>query len=85
MIKKNITHFLVKLMCRILSVSPSGYYDWRDRPPSIRTKENAVLANKIKTIFDEEHSRAGAKRLKTEGVVVSRHRVAKMMRLNGCF
>jgi putative transposase len=87
MIKKNTSHFSVKMMCRILSVSPSGYYDWRDRPLSSRAQENAELAAKIKSIFDDEHSRAGAKRitkrLKMEGTHVNRHRVARIMRLNG--
>lgn len=87
MIKKNTNYFSVRMMCRMLSVSPSGYYDWRDRPPSLRANGNAILANKIKAIFDEEHSRAGAKRiakrLKAEGTTASRHRVARIMRLNG--
>ena len=87
MIMKNINHFSVKMMRRLMSVSTSGYYDWYDRPPSIRAQENADLAPKIKGIFDEEHSRAGAKRiakrLKVEGIDVGRHRVAKIMRLHG--
>ena len=87
MIKKNINHFSVKMMRRLMSVSTSGYYDWYDRPPSIRAQENADLAPKIKGIFDEEHSRAGAKRiakrLKVEGIDVGRHRVARIMRLHG--
>ena len=70
----------------MLSVSPSGYYDWRDRPQSLRAMGNTVLAEKIKIIFDDEHSRAGAKRiakrLKAEGTQVSRHRIARIMRLN---
>ncbi len=74
------------MMCSMLSVSPSGYYDWRDRPLSLRAQENVLLADKIKTIFDEEHSRAGAKRiakrLKAEGTQVSHHRVARIMRSN---
>ena len=37
-------------MCRLISVSTSGYYDWYDRPPSIRAQENADLAPKIKGI-----------------------------------
>lgn len=45
----------------MLGVSPSGYYDWRDRPPSKREQENVILSAKIKAIFDEEHARAGAK------------------------
>lgn len=87
MINKNTKYFSVRMMCRLLSVSPSGYYDWRDRPPSSRAKKNAELAAKIKTIFDEEHSRAGAKRitkrLRAEGTSIGRHRVARIMRLHG--
>lgn len=87
MIKKNSINYPIGLMCKILRVSPSGYYDWRHRSPSKRTQENHVLAAKIKDIFDEEKSRAGAKRiakrLKLEGMCVSRHRVARIMRING--
>ena len=87
MIKENKDHYSVQMMCRMLSVSPSGYYGWQDRPPSLRAKENAILAAKIKEIFDKEHSRAGAKRiakrLRREGTQVSRHRVARIMRSHG--
>jgi len=74
-------------MCRLLSVSASGYYGWRDRPLSKRALENAELTDKIKALFDEEKSRAGAKRiakrLKAAGTPVGRHRIARIMRLNG--
>jgi putative transposase len=87
MIKKNINRFSVSMMCKMLSVSRSGYYDWRDRPSSLRTQENIKLAANIKAIFDEERSRAGAKRiakrLKAEGTNVGRHRVARIMRIHG--
>lgn len=87
MIKKHRKDFSVRAMCRMLSLSPSGYYDWQDRPPSLRAQENTELAHKIKDIFDEEKSRAGAKRiakrLKGEGTPVGRHRVARIMRLKG--
>jgi putative transposase len=87
MIKENIKYFSVSMMCCMLSVSKSGYYDWLSRPPSLRSHENAELADKIKQIFDEEKSRVGAKRitkrLKLEGTHVGRHRVARIMRING--
>lgn len=87
MIKKYTQEFPVRLMCKMLSVSSSGYYDWKSRPPSKRTQENAILAAKIKDIFDNEKSRAGAKRiakrLMQEGMRISRHRVARIMRLHG--
>ena len=37
-------------MCRVLQVSRSGYYAWRDRPPSKRAKENAALTERIRAI-----------------------------------
>ena len=87
MIKEESSRFSLGLMCRLLSVSTSGYYDWRSRKPSRREEENRQLANKIKAIFDDEKSRAGAlritKRLNNEGTPVGRHRVAKIMRSNG--
>jgi transposase InsO family protein len=87
MIQKNTKHFPVRMMCKLLSVSPSGYYGWSTRPLSTRAKENIIMTDKIKATFTEEHSRAGAKRiakrLKAEGTVISRHRVARIMRLNG--
>lgn len=87
MIKKNTKHFSVRMMCKLLSVSSSGYYDWQERPLSTRAQENAVLSNKIKVIFDDEYSRADAKRitkrLKREGILIGRHRVARIMRLHG--
>ncbi len=87
MIKKNVENFPVRMMCKMLVVSPSGYYGWRDRPPSKRAQENAILTEKIKIIFDDENSRVGAKRIAKrlclEGAYVSRHRVARIMRLNG--
>ena len=87
MIKENMKNFSVRRMCDLLLVSPSGYYAWCDRVPSLRAQQNAVLADKIKEIFDEESSRAGAKRierrLKQQGVSAGRHRIARIMRARG--
>jgi transposase InsO family protein len=87
MIKKNTKHFSVKMMCRLLSVSSSGYYDWLDRPLSFRAQKNSELAQKIKEVFDKEKSRAGAKRiakrLEQNGIDVGRHRIARIMRSRG--
>jgi putative transposase len=87
MIKKHEKDFSVRLMCKMLLVSPSGYYDWQGRPHSKRAQENTALAARIKKIFDDEYSRVGAKRiimrLKQEGAHIGRHRVARIMRENG--
>lgn len=84
MIQKHAKSLSVRMMCRMLVVSPSGYYDWRDRPPSMREQQDTELACKIKEIFDEEKSRAGAKRiakrLRFKGIFIGRRRVARIMR-----
>ncbi|MDR3441852.1 MAG: IS3 family transposase [Legionella sp.] len=87
MIKEHSHQFTLRLMCRLLSVSVSGYYDWRARKPSCREEANRQLTDKIKAIFDDEKSRVGSiritKRLNNEGESVGKHRVAKIMRSNG--
>jgi putative transposase len=87
MIKSNEEHFPVGMMCRMVSVSRSGYYAWKHRPHSDRDKANQLLANEIKRVFDDEKGRPGSpritRRLQEEGQSVSRHRVAKIMRING--
>ncbi len=47
----------------MLLISPSRYYDWKNRTPSKRSIENTTLTIRIKEIFDEETSRAGAERI----------------------
>jgi transposase InsO family protein len=79
--------FPINLMCRLLCVSVSGYYDWHNREESPRAIKNAALAVKIKSIFDAEHARSGTirimKLLRAEGVVAGRHRIARIMRQHG--
>ena len=75
------------VMCRLLTVSVSGYYSWLNRLPSLREKENIKLASRIKAIFDDEKQRPGAplitKRLNAEGDSADRHRVASIMKQHG--
>jgi len=87
MINKYTQEFSIPMMCRILCVSRSGYYSWKNRPESKREQSNKMLSVEIKKIFDEEKSRAGApritRRLHQQGEMVSRHRVARIMKENG--
>lgn len=75
------------MMCRVLSVSRSGYYAWEKEPESLRTQENAKLATAIKVIYDDEKQRAGSpritKRLQGLGCVIGKNRVARIMRQEG--
>jgi hypothetical protein len=45
--------FPVRLMCRVLEASPSGFYDWLRRPESPRAVENRALVAKIQAFHRE--------------------------------
>jgi putative transposase len=81
----------VSVLCRVLKVSRSGYYDWKDRSPSKRDRENTALSEKIREIHDRSRGIYGYPRVHAElralGVRCSRKRVARLMRkaaLQGC-
>jgi putative transposase len=81
----------ISLLCRVLEVSRSSYYDWQDRPPSKRDRENAALTEKIRQIHNKSRQIYGYPRVHAElralGVRCSRKRVARLMRkagLRGC-
>jgi len=86
MIQKNSNNFPMNMMCKMLLISSSGYYAWLNRKPSKRSEEKTQLTAEIKRIFIEEKSRAGSiritKRLKADGNIVGKNRVAKIMREN---
>jgi putative transposase len=74
-------------MCRVLEVSPSGYYAWRKRPASKRAQEDAVLLRQIRTAHAASEGTYGAPRVHAElvaaGVAVGRERIARLMREAG--
>jgi putative transposase len=81
----------IPLMCRVLRVSRSGYYAWRERPPSGRRREDSALAGRIREIHRDSRGTYGAPRvhakLRSEGARVGNKRVARLMReegLEGC-
>ncbi|WP_331461268.1 IS3 family transposase [Micromonospora tarapacensis] len=43
--------FEVAMMCRLLEVSRSGFYDWLDRPVSRQAARRAELTGQIRTVF----------------------------------
>jgi putative transposase len=75
----------VPLLCRLLGVSRSGYYAWRNRPPSERFRFDAVLLEKIEMIQRNSRATYGAPRVHAElraiGIRCARKRVARLMRL----
>lgn len=74
----------VRTLCRVLGVSPSGFYAWRDRAPSQRSIANAVMTERIRQIHRDSYESYGMPRVRVElieqGVCISRQRVARLMR-----
>ena len=79
--------YAVRTMCRVLEVSPSGYYAWRARPQSVRARANEVLLERIRAIHAVSDETYGVPRihaeLQDEGERVGRHRISRLMRGSG--
>jgi hypothetical protein len=60
------TNHRVSAMCRALKVSKSGFYGWRDRAPSARTRADAPLLEKIVRIRTDSRETYGAPRIHFE-------------------
>jgi putative transposase len=74
-------------MCRVLRVSPSGYYAWQDRLPWQRAMDDAVLTERIRQIHAASDAIYGSPNihaeLRDEGTHIGRKRVARLMRAAG--
>jgi putative transposase len=55
--------FPIRLMCRCLKVSPSGYYDWEGRPASARAVDNERLLERIRGVHSDSQCAIGAPRM----------------------
>jgi putative transposase len=77
----------VRLMCRVLRVSPGGYYDWRGRPQSARAQRREALIVSIKAVHGEVKARYGSPRIHAELVARGEpccvNTVARLMRREG--
>jgi putative transposase len=84
---KGHEEFPVTLMCDILQVSRNGYYDWRDRPPSLRKQRQAQLTERIRAAHEQSRRIYGSPRihadLKAAGEICCENTVAKLMRQAG--
>ncbi len=82
--KTNQADFPVRAMCRVLDLSPSGYYAWLDREPSARAKRDEELTERIETVWRENRRVYGRPRiyadLKEAGERVGEKRVGRLMK-----
>jgi len=72
----------------MLGVAPSGYYDWKVRPPSARTLRHAWLAGEIAQVHKDSGGTYGTLRITAElrygrGIHVGKEQVHLLMRRLG--
>ena len=83
-IEAHRAEYPVTLMCRLLAVVRSGYYQWRKQPLSTRKMADLVLLMHIKDIFEQSRETYGSYRIQAEladeGLRCGRKRVARLMR-----
>lgn len=87
MIAQQQRQYPVETLCRVLAVSRSGYYDWRQRCPSRREHENQVLVTAMRSIHQAVRQRYGSPRMHREllaqGYSCGLNRVARLMHAAG--
>ena len=85
--RANQAEMPVRVMCRVLGLSPSGYYAWLKRPPSARARRDAELIEEIRRIHEDNRSVYGRPRifaeLKDNGERVGEKRVGRLMKQAG--
>ena len=80
-------NYPVTVLCHVLQVRRSGFYAWLGRKPSARQRANLAACVHIRAVYREHRRRYGSPRIYRElgakGHEVGRHRVARLMRLEG--
>ena len=72
--------YSVVFMCRMLNVSRSAYYEWKDRPPSATTARRERLKQMITAVFDANHGTYGYRRVHAVLVRSDEHVSAELVR-----
>ena len=79
--------FSVSRMCAVLQVSRNGYYDWRDRPESKRSRDNRAALTQIREVHTQSREAYGGlktwRELRAKGFSWGRHRIARLRREAG--
>jgi putative transposase len=77
----------VTRLCRLLCVARSGYYDWKGRGESDRSKQNRELLARIKEVHRASREAYGAvktwRELCARGIACGKHRVARLRQQAG--
>jgi putative transposase len=75
------------MICDMLGVSRSGFYAWRTRPESERSRTDRAVVTAMRTSFVLSDRTYGARRilrdLRAEGFRIGLHHVERLMRVHG--
>jgi putative transposase len=86
-IDRHRQEFEVRLMCRVLDVSRSGFYAWKRNGPNEQQRRDERLRSLIRVVHRTSKRRYGSPRvhaeLQAQGERCSRKRVARLMREEG--
>ena len=62
-IKEHQQQFSLSALCRVMQVSRSGFYAWRQRPKSARQQQNEALTEQIRAAYHESKETYGSPRV----------------------
>jgi putative transposase len=78
-------HYPVRILCRCLQVSRSGFYAWMQRRPSRRSVEDGRLIHRLRRVHASHRRVYGRPRLRQalsdDGIRISEKRVRRLMRV----
>ncbi len=81
--------FPLHAMCKILKVSRSGYYDWKNRGESRRVLHDRTLLQHIRRVHTQSRKHYGIvkcwKQLNAEGIACGRDSIARLRRQNDIY
>ena len=82
-------NYPIRILCKCMKVSKSGYYYWKTKPISTRSKQNNQLVWKIIQIFKNSKKNYGSpriyKELRRQDISISLNKVARLMHRNNIY
>jgi putative transposase len=83
-IAAQLSDFPVTVLCRVMQVSTSAYYDWRGHGGELIGHQTWRLCHRMKALFTESRQSLGSrqmmKQLRKEGYEIGRYRVRSLMK-----
>jgi putative transposase len=83
-VQRHSTQYPVTMLCRVIGVKRSPYYDWKARGGKVIGPEELVLRRRMKALFAESRqslgSRRMSKKLVEEGFEIGRYRAHRLMK-----